>query len=254
MTDNMTDDKVPVARLDKCEVTTVGEPDTSVLVSSDSEHDSTNSFTDSNTSHTVDIDIDDDETNTSIDICIASIDGDDDDKEDDDEDEEDDDNNEDDDQQVNDSIANDRDWKYISCVSINVGGLLSKLSYPDFTEFIGSHDIICISESKLSNTDFVHFDGYTPFFKNRLKCTRKSGGILVLIRNSLANYVTVYELEELKSCIDESVIDHYEFTHFPLCQKALFFTLDEKIIGKKYCLGLFTLNLRILYILIGTRM
>ena len=61
MTDNMTDDKVPVARLDKCEVTTVGEPDTSVLVSSDSEHDSTSSFTDSNTSHTVDIDIDDDQ-------------------------------------------------------------------------------------------------------------------------------------------------------------------------------------------------
>ena len=63
----------------------------------------------------------------------------------------------------------------ISCMAINVGGLKSKLDFPSFITFVKNHDVIVITESKFADTDSIHIDGYTPFYKNRNKFRRKSG-------------------------------------------------------------------------------
>ena len=39
--------------------------------------------------------------------------------------------------------------KLLSCLALNVCGMLSKISYQDFVSFISNYDIITISESKL---------------------------------------------------------------------------------------------------------
>ena len=120
----------------------------------------------------------------------------------------------------------------LSCVALNVGGFESRSLYPDLEEFVESHDIICISESKLSDNDSVEIQGFTPFYKNRKKYLRKSGGLLVLVRNCYAKHIKIYEHESHKHKIDKSIIDHYVFTNFELCERALFFSLSDIILNK----------------------
>ena len=120
----------------------------------------------------------------------------------------------------------------LSCVAINVGGLTSKLLHPDFDYFVKSHDIVCISESKLSNTDIVNIQGYTSFYKNRKKYRRKSGGILLLVKDCYVKHLKIFENEVYKSTIDSNIINKYTFTNYELCEKALFFTIDDIITNK----------------------
>ena len=67
----------------------------------------------------------------------------------------------------------------------SVGGLQSKLRFPEFHDFIESKDIICLTETKLDEFDHIDINNFTCFKKNRLHCKRKSGGIVALIRNTL---------------------------------------------------------------------
>ena len=71
---------------------------------------------------------------------------------------------------------------FLKCLGLNVCGFKSKQIFPDFINFLNKHDVICISESKLADTDTVNIDGYTSFYKNRDKYLHKSGGVLVLIK------------------------------------------------------------------------
>ena len=81
----------------------------------------------------------------------------------------------------------------LSCIALNVGGYGSKSTYPDLEEFISQHDIVCISESKLSDTDTVNIQGFTSFYKNRKNYLRKSGGLLVLVRDCYVKNIKIYE-------------------------------------------------------------
>ena len=60
------------------------------------------------------------------------------------------------------------------------------------------NDIVCLSESKLADTDTVCIDGFTSFYKNRDIFKRKLGGTLLLVRNCLLKYLTVYEENRFK--------------------------------------------------------
>ena len=60
---------------------------------------------------------------------------------------------------------------------------------------------------------------------------------MLLVRDRLVDHITIFEEEELKTSIDDSVLGRYKFTNFPLCKRALYFTLDENIIGKKVLFG-----------------
>ena len=117
-------------------------------------------------------------------------------------------------------------------MAINVGGLTSKLDYPSFIEFVATYDIIVVTESKFADTDTINIDGFTPFYKNRSKYRHKSGGIIVLIRNFLLPYVKIIENIKMESKIFENH-DKYTFVNYDISSRALFFTVDEQILGHK---------------------
>ena len=60
------------------------------------------------------------------------------------------------------------------------------MKHPDFFTLISNHDIIAISESKRDDTDAVDVPGYVAFYKNRGTFRRKSGGLLLLVKEELA--------------------------------------------------------------------
>ena len=78
----------------------------------------------------------------------------------------------------------------LSFLALNVCGILSKMKHPDFLSLISNHDMIAIPESKLHDTDPADVPGYVAFYKNRGKFRRKSGGVLLLIKEELAQYVS----------------------------------------------------------------
>ena len=91
------------------------------------------------------------------------------------------------------------------------------MKHPDFLSLISNHDIIAISESKLDDTDAVDVPGYVAFYKNRSKFRRKSGGVLLLIKEERAQYVTVFESKDKNPKIDTRVKKHYCFISGDLC-------------------------------------
>ena len=76
----------------------------------------------------------------------------------------------------------------LSFLALNVCGIVSKMKHPDFLSLISNHDII--PESKLDDTDAADVPRYVAFYKNRGKFRRKSGGVLLLIKEELAQYVS----------------------------------------------------------------
>ena len=122
--------------------------------------------------------------------------------------------------------------KPITFIALNVCGLISKLVFPDLLEFVSLHDIACISESKLSKTDSIDMVGFTPFYKSRGKFRRKSGGIVVLIKNKLLPYITLFECSDNIESVDANVKHRYKFVKHRVCEHAIFFTVDKHIFGK----------------------
>ena len=71
-------------------------------------------------------------------------------------------------------------------------GLASKLRCPDFVDFLCKYDIVGIQESKTDDTDNICLTGYTCILNNRQTLSRrKSGGIAVLVKNSISDFVHV---------------------------------------------------------------
>ena len=129
------------------------------------------------------------------------------------------------------NVSEDSELLTLSCVALNVGGLKNKLNFPSFVNFIQSYDIVAITESKFSDTDTVQIDGYTPFYKNRNKFKRKSGGILLLVNDKLLPFINIFENSDLKHKITDNY-DKYTFVNHPLSPRALFFTVDQSVLGK----------------------
>ena len=69
--------------------------------------------------------------------------------------------------------------------------LRRKILFPDFCELVDNYDIFCVSETKLDNYDIVSIPNYTFLGQTRKqRYFRKSGGLGVFIKNSIASYVT----------------------------------------------------------------
>ena len=64
--------------------------------------------------------------------------------------------------------------------TLNVGGFMSKLKYPEISDFIKANEMICLNETQLRDIYFIYFDGYTCYLKNR-----QSGGVMVIIKNAV---------------------------------------------------------------------
>ena len=81
-------------------------------------------------------------------------------------------------------------------LSINVCGLKSKLLCPEFVDLLKQYEIIGIQESKLDDVDHIVVDGYQVFSHNRKVLSRyRSGGITLLIKNSIAPFVHIHKRE-----------------------------------------------------------
>lgn len=80
--------------------------------------------------------------------------------------------------------------------TLNVCGLRKRSNYPDFFENFVDYDIVCFTEAKIDETDIILFPGFTAFYQPRKqKFLRKSGGIVVYVKDSLAKFVSKIESE-----------------------------------------------------------
>ena len=83
----------------------------------------------------------------------------------------------------------------VSLICWNIEGLVSRLAEPGFVDYISSYRICCFLETYTGeNFDFsLQFDGYCAFHAPAVKLShhgRRSGGVVMLIENSLARHVT----------------------------------------------------------------
>lgn len=84
------------------------------------------------------------------------------------------------------------DIQSVKIYSLNVCGLTAKLKAPDLEEICANYDILCFTESKLDYIDVVNIPDfvYLPPLK-RSGARRKSGGIIVFVKEQLFSHVEV---------------------------------------------------------------
>ena len=78
---------------------------------------------------------------------------------------------------------------------LNVCGLRSKLTLPDFDEFLNTCDILGVAETKTCEDDVILFPNYTYFPKHRKHFLRRSGGLGIFVKNNLLPYIDVIEID-----------------------------------------------------------
>ena len=84
-------------------------------------------------------------------------------------------------------------------MSLNVCGLVSKLKIPEFLESLDSYDIVAIQESLTDDIDDINIPGSKLFLNNRQNQLRNwSGGIGVLIKDSIVQYINIDYLPSSK--------------------------------------------------------
>ena len=127
--------------------------------------------------------------------------------------------------------------KLLSCLALNVCGMLSKIKYPDFVSFISNYGIIAISESKLDDTGSVDVPGYVAFYQKRGEFRWKLGGLLLSVKAEIAQHVTIFDSKDKKPKFDRSVQKHYRFVNNELCAGILFFKLSKKIVTHDVLFG-----------------
>jgi len=76
---------------------------------------------------------------------------------------------------------------------LNICGLMNKLKYIETQEFIQNYDIVGLVETKLDNYDTVQIKGYKFISLNRQVCRRKSGGIGLLVKESLFSSIKILD-------------------------------------------------------------
>lgn len=78
---------------------------------------------------------------------------------------------------------------------------MSKLPLPDLEEYVKKHNVVDCIESKLDEYDSPTIDGYYYIKLIRKGCKRKSGGICVYIKDSLAGCTKHFRFNCMDKCI-----------------------------------------------------
>ena len=76
---------------------------------------------------------------------------------------------------------------------MNVCGLLSKLKFKEFHDFIQQYEVVALVETKLDAYDTVICNGYKYFCINHKNCKCKSGGIGYLVRDFLYDKIQILD-------------------------------------------------------------
>ena len=81
--------------------------------------------------------------------------------------------------------------RILKLISINVGGLRSKLKSPDFMKMICQCDIVAVQETNLRDYDDFEIPDFALYYQNRsISLTkRRSGGTAFLVKRRLCQYV-----------------------------------------------------------------
>ena len=86
------------------------------------------------------------------------------------------------------SVASDLD-----IVLLNICGLKAKLKNIDFEQFIQKHQIVFLTETKLGKFDEIIIPGFKLLINNRQTTRRASGGVAILVHESIVNFVKVLD-------------------------------------------------------------
>ena len=77
-------------------------------------------------------------------------------------------------------------------------GLKSKLKPPDLEETINHHNMIILTETKSYDLDSIQINNFKLINNNRKYRKKASGGVSVLVYNSIYSYVTEIDIQFLK--------------------------------------------------------
>ena len=100
-------------------------------------------------------------------------------------------------------------------MSLNVCGLVNKLKCPLFSNDCLNYDVICFTETKTNDHDkllletFFRGIGYKGIVNNRVQkstCNRKSGGIVVAIKDLIAKHIQVLKTTEVATWLEFSCV------------------------------------------------
>ena len=76
---------------------------------------------------------------------------------------------------------------------------MTRLRSPDFDLFISLYDLIFLTETKLDNLDIIHIDGFDCHTMNIISFKYKSGGVALLLKNSL--HITIEIVHGDTNCV-----------------------------------------------------
>lgn len=85
-----------------------------------------------------------------------------------------------------------------SMLSYNVEGIVSKLGDSSFVSFLTNYDFVCLVETFVDTFTSTFFPSYTSFVAPAKKLShhgRKSGGVIVLVRNVFLRFVKQVEVK-----------------------------------------------------------
>ena len=105
---------------------------------------------------------------------------------------------------------------------LNVCGLKSRLNFPEFIETLACYDVLCVTETKLDETDVISIPGYNFMSQHRKqKYLRKSVGIGIIYKSTLENKIKIIDTES-------------DYILWAKLDKTLFNTDGEFILGVLY--------------------
>ena len=87
--------------------------------------------------------------------------------------------------------------KSISFLSYNICGLRAKINDADFISYVNKFDFVCLLETFVEDLKTNVFYNFIHFVSPAVKLSRagrRSGGVLLLIKKSLADYVQEIDL------------------------------------------------------------
>ena len=95
---------------------------------------------------------------------------------------------------ANNTESKSKKQNFLNNLSLNVCGLESKKTTPEFLDFISEYDIVGFQETKTNQLDTIEFNDFNIYFKNRSDISKKrSGGIALAYKKKLENFITVLD-------------------------------------------------------------
>lgn len=102
--------------------------------------------------------------------------------------------------QQNDTRTQSTELVNIKCLLINVGGLRTKLKALEFEEYIEPYDLVCLTETKLTEIDDIEVPGFVLHSKARIRRKRASGGVAIFVKSSQAPMIERIEIDTPCDC------------------------------------------------------